>query len=85
MPDGGVLETILIGTLLTTATTVISESLKPGMPKVPSPGANPNPGGIPSADQAALKARLRARRGLDSLRIDPASGGVPTGLQVPGG
>jgi hypothetical protein len=47
------------------------------MPDIPDPGA------VPSAEEALQRRRLRERRDRASLRIDPAAESS-TGLQIPG-
>lgn len=86
MPDAGVGEAILIGSLLSAGVAVAGQTiLKPKMPGIPSAGVNP--GGVPNANDAqvlaaAQRQRAMQRRSLDTLRIDPSAAGV--GIQIPG-
>jgi hypothetical protein len=56
---------------------MLLDAMSPDMPDIPDPGA------VPSAEEALQRRRLRERRDRASLRIDPAAESS-TGLQIPG-
>lgn len=67
------------------ATVAVSEATKPDAPDAPPVGDDP--GAVPDADEAALRRRMRLRRGREALRIETEGGQAPTqpstGLQIP--